>query len=232
MKRFFLIDTISGRLLDSNGKTPQIDGENDKIKFFDKFSQINYIKSIELRFHMNEDEGADGFTRIHIPLLVIEYGTLNLTQTKSLASGAFDENQSYNIEFTFKIKFVKRPNLNFFFQIILTILLGGSVFYALLQTFFFKVRQQKVEYDFEVLLAFIINLLANISNAIFAVVLILISYIFFLYKTQQNHIKIMLPLEKEESNIQMLLGIALIFKVSFLISFKCFQTNISRSFTI
>lgn len=206
MKRFFLVDTITGRVA-SPGKNV---ADGDKAKFYDQFSQINYVKSIELRFLMkDDDEDSDEINRINIPLLVMEYATVNLTQLSSRS----DDSQ-FNVDFSFKIKFVKRPNLKFFFQINLPISLSLSFLYALLQTFFFKVRQQKLEYDLSVLLNFVINLLANISNAFFVFILMFVGYIFMLYKSQDEHIRVLLPLEKEEKTIGVFFAFALIFKVS------------------
>lgn len=175
------------------------------------------MKSIELQFTIKKDEdSADIENRINLPLLVIEYATLNLSQAASkLASSNSD--QLLNVDFSFKIKFVKQPDLDFLFQILLPILSCVSFFYALLQTFFFKIRQQKVEYDLAILLNFVINLLANISNAFFMFTLIFMAYIFFTYKNQEEHIEIMLPLKREEDIIRSLLIAALIFKVK---SFK------------
>lgn len=196
------------------------DGKSDEdgMRLVNEFSQINYARSIELRFHMNEDdERAEEVNRITIPLMIVEYGTLNLTKIAASASsstgGDGDESSAYNIDFTFKIKFIKRPNLSFFFQIVLPLLMFLAFFYALMQTFFYKMRQQKAEYDFAILLNFAVNLLGNFANAFFAFVLALVCYVFFVYKTQTSEIKIMLPLEKEQRVIGILLVLALIFKV-------------------
>ena len=114
MKRFFIIDATSGRQFTSDGKNT--DGD-EAAKFYDRFTQINYVKSIELRIHILDDEKPDEANKINIPLMVIEYGSLNLTNfTSNIKSSSAD---AYNVDFTFKIKFVKRPNLNFFFQIAL-----------------------------------------------------------------------------------------------------------------
>jgi hypothetical protein len=205
VKRFYLIDSVSGRQATSNGKST-----DDEPKFYEQFSQINYVKSVELRFQMNDDDDdtSDEFNRINIPLLVIEYGALNLSQVKS------DASENFNVDFTFKIKFVKKPNLNFFFQIILPIAILLGFLNALLQTFFNKVRQQKIDYDFVILLDFIINLLANLANAFFVFILFFVCYVFFVYKAQDERIKIMLPLEREEGMIRILFGFAVGFKVS------------------
>lgn len=183
---------------------------DEAAKFYDRYTQISYVKSIELRFHILDDENADEANKINIPLMVMEYGTLNLTNFTSIKSPSVD---AFNVDFTFKIKFTKRPNLNFFFQIILPILILLAFFYALMQTFFYKVRQQKIEYDFAILLNFFVNFFANISNVLFAFILALSCYVFFIYKTQSSVIKITLPLEREEEAIGIMLAIALVFKV-------------------
>jgi Meckelin (Transmembrane protein 67) len=212
VKRAFLIDTVSGRIMSSGGKK----GDDEELKFYEQYSQITYVKSIEMRFHLNDDddvdESSDEYNKIGIPLLVMEYGTLNLTHiAKSL--NADDESRLYNIDFSFKIKFTKRPNLNFFFQIILPIFILVAFFYSIMCTFFYKMSQQKVEYDLAILLNFAVNLMANVSNAFFIFILIFLLYVYFVYKTQSTVVKIMLPLEREEGLIEILLIFAIIFKV-------------------
>lgn len=187
------------------------------MRLLDEFTQINYARSVELRFHMNDDdESVEEVNRITIPLMIVEYGTLNLTKIAAelKSSGDDDEGRAFNINFTFKIKFIKRPNLSFFFNIALPLLMFLAFFYALMQTFFYKMRQQKAEYDFAILLNFIVNLLGNFANAFFAFILAFVCFVFFVYKTQSSEVKIMLPLEKEERIVGILLALALIFKVS------------------
>lgn len=217
MKRFYLIDTISGRQQILDGKnTVTNDDDDDKAKFYEQYTQISYVKSIELRINIDEnrDENSNAINRINIPLLILDYEILNLTNVgNNIKSSPQDETNQYNVNFSFKIRFIKRPNLIFFFQIILPSFIAISFFYALLQMFFYKVRQQKLEYDLIILLNFIINLLANISNALFGVILLYVSYVFVIYKTQSKELKILLPLESDEENIGILLGFALGFKV-------------------
>lgn len=220
VKRFFLIDTVSGKIFNS-GKNTNIDDEGNEMataKFYEQYSQINYVKTIEMRFHLSDDDENSGeFNKINIPLIIIEYGSMNLTQISNVvkSSSNGDESDLYNVDFSFKIKFTKRPNLNFFFQIILPIFILIAFFYALMCTFFYKISQQKLEYDLSILLNFIINLMANVSNAFFIFILIFIAYVYFVYKTQSSDVKIMLPLEREEAVIEILLAFAIVFKVSF-----------------
>lgn len=91
--------------------------------------------------------------------------------------------------------------------------------------YFFKVRQQKFEYDFVTLLNFIVNLLANTSNALIAVILLYICYVFVVYKTQSSEMKIILPLESDEETIGILLALALAFKVVKLLAIFHDMTN-------
>ncbi|KAG5680865.1 hypothetical protein PVAND_010346 [Polypedilum vanderplanki] len=216
VKRFFLIDTTSGMI---SGKNNNDDEYDDELKFYEQYTQINYVKSIELRFHLSDDddddENSEEFNKINIPLLIIEYGSMNLTQIAQIlkSSNNVDEYQLYNVDFHLKIKFTKRPNLNFFFQIILPIFILIAFFYALMSTFFYKISQQKLEYDLSILLNFIINLMANISNAFFVFILIFIAYVYFVYKSQSTIVKIMLPIEREEGMIEILFAFAIIFKV-------------------
>lgn len=220
VKRFYLIDNVSGRNGGKNRNSNNDDEEtdDDEMKFYEQYSQINYVKSIEMRFHLSDDdddENFEEFNKINIPLLLIEYGTLNLTQIanamKSSISG--DDSQFYNVEFSLKIKFTNLPKLNFFFQIMLPIFILIAFFYALMCTFFYKMSQQKLEYDLSILLNFIVNLMAFISNAFFIFILIFIAYVYFVYKTQSTVVKIMLPLEREQNMIEILLVFAIIFKV-------------------
>lgn len=227
VKRFFLIDAVTGRNSNGNVMNGSINDNygDDETKFYEQFTQITYVKSVEIRFQLSpesdadDDENSDEINKIGIPLVVLDYGTLNLTQIASIvksSSSHVDDDRLYNVDFSFKIKFTKRPNLNFFFQIILPILVLVAFFYSLMCTFFYKIKQQKIEYDLSILLNFIVNLFANISNAFFVFILIFIGYVYFVYKTQSSVIKIILPLEREEGMIQILLVFAIIFKVGFL----------------
>src|SRR5690349_16587460 len=117
VKRFFLIDTVSGRQFSTNGKTKDLD-DDFKLKFYEKFNQIKYVQSVELRFYINsDDDSSDANNKIKIPLLLLNYGLLNLTSIKPM-----DESDIYNVDFSFKVTFIKRPSLNNFFQIALPIL--------------------------------------------------------------------------------------------------------------
>lgn len=214
MKRFFLVDTVSGRQFSTNGKTKD-DDDDSQMKFHEKFNQIRYVRSVELRFYYDDDESHAG-NKINIPVLILDYGVLNLTSTTSA------ESEAYNIDFSFKVTFIKRSNLANLFQIILPILSTIAVLYAFLQNFFFKIRQQKRDFDCATLINLILNLLGNLSNALFLFVLIFVNYVFVLYKSQSSLIKISLPLKSEENVVEILLLIAFLFKVKPIqkISFK------------
>jgi hypothetical protein len=212
VKRFYLVDTVSGRL---NSQEP----EDSDLKFYEKFSQISYVKSMELKFHLpDNDDDLEESNKIVIPLLILEYATLNLTDVaeKLKQNGStLNPEDFYNVEFSFKIKFDKKCHFSFHLEILLPILVLLAFFNSLLQTFFYKIRQQKLEYDVGLLFSFFINLISNIATAFFLFVVIFVIYIFAVYKTQMKHVSVLLPLDKEESLIEILLYFALIFKVSF-----------------
>ncbi|CRK99488.1 CLUMA_CG012807, isoform A [Clunio marinus] len=229
IKRFFLIDTISGRQLKPDGKnsSTKVNNAPSESSFNKEFSQIIFAKNIELQFHIKENAEVETDRRnvIKMPTLIIEYGVLNITERSNRYknSSSIDnvDDYLYNVETSFKITFIKRPNLNVFFQIILPILLSMSLICALFQTYFWKIRQQKIEYDLRTLMNFLINLLATISNSLFIFVALITSYILFLYKTQHKRIFLMLPLKKEEEIVGLLLSIALIFKIIKLMKIFC-----------
>lgn len=212
VKRFFIIDTVSGSLTSSMKDTL-----DDDTNFSEKYTQINYVKSVELNFQLKSDDDTDDNTdemnKINIPLLVLSYGKLNITERVKEFRNAIDESDMYNVEFTFKVKFGKKPKFNFLFQILLPVVIMLALLYSLMQTFFYKVRQQKIDYDLPILFNFIINLLSNMSNAFFIFILIFVNYVFFVYKTQTVKVRIILPLTHEQNVIELLLYFAIIFKV-------------------
>ncbi|CAO1407289.1 unnamed protein product [Diamesa serratosioi] len=212
VKRFFIIDTVSGSLASSLKDTL-----NDDVNFSEKYSQINYVKSVELNFQLKSDDdtddNSDEMNKINIPLLVLSYGQLNITQRVKEFKNAIDESDMYNVEFTFRVKFGKKPKFNFLFQILLPVIIMLAFLYSLMQTFFYKVRQQKIDYDLSILFNFFINLLSNISNAFFAFILVFVNYVFFVYKTQTIKVRIILPLTHEQNVIELLLYFAIVFKM-------------------
>lgn len=131
VKRFFLIDTVSGQTqFSSNGNPKDLD-DGLKLNFHDKFNQIKYVRSVELRFYLNDDN-SDASNKIKIPLLILDYGTLNLTSIKQLNST--EESEIFNIDFCFKVTFIKPPNLINFFQFILPIFTTIAFLLAFLQS--------------------------------------------------------------------------------------------------
>lgn len=231
VKRFFLVDTVSGRMtklsesLSANSKRKEKLYEKFRwlrhlLPFFNGnsnftfFSLINYIKSIELRFQLRDEPDKN---RINIPLLIVEYGTLNLTRiadnAKTLGNETIDEGKLYNYEFSFKISFVKKLDLKSFFQVMLPIFSVIAFCNALMQTFFYKIRQQKIEYDLTVLSKLFMNVLESMSNAFFLFIVIVVTYVFFVYKTQSEEIRFTKIMSEDEDIIWALLFVALICKV-------------------
>lgn len=155
---------------------------------------------------MRDDDQSDATNKINVPVLILEYGSVN-------ASHVQQADADFTFNFSFKIEFLKKPDLNTFFSIILPLFVFIAVCNAILQTVFFKYRHQKTEYDLSVLSNLLLNILGNLSNAFLLFVLIVTIYIFFAFKTQAKKMDFALLLAYEEKVIGNLLLTALIFKV-------------------
>lgn len=82
---------------------------------------------------------------------------------------------------------------------------------SILKTVSYKTRQNKTYYDMEIFLNFIVNLFSYISNALFTASVIILLYVFIVYKTQKI-VHILLPIEEKEL-VHVFICIALILKV-------------------
>jgi len=222
VKRFYLIDTISGRR--KAKESGAVGGDNEQL------TTISYAKSIELRIQINDDyENSNEVNKISTPLMVIEYETIDLTNLSDSKSKL----KALNVDFTFTIKFSKRPDVAFFFQIILPIFILLACANSLMQTIFYRIREQKSEFDCSILVNFSITLLSNLSNVLALFAFSLSCYVFLIYKTQTNVIELILPLKREQNIIGILLAIALTFKVNYLTFFttlrvQCFMSRRSE----
>lgn len=148
----------------------------------------------------------------------MEYGSINSSYVQL-------EEADFTFDFSFKIEFLKKPDLNTFFSIVLPLFVFIAVCNAILQTVFFKYRHQKSEYDLSVLSNLLLNILGNISNAFLLFVLIVTIYIFFAFKTQAKKMNFALLLGYEEKVIGNLLLTALIFKVRRLLNWQFSTPN-------
>lgn len=68
---------------------------------------------------------------------------------------------------------------------------------SILKTISYKTRQNKIYYDMEIFSNFTVNLFSYISNALFGASVIILIYVFIVYKTQKV-VKILLPIEENE----------------------------------
>lgn len=83
---------------------------------------------------------------------------------------------------------------------------------SVLQCIRYKMRQNKLYYDTDMLLNFFISLCSNISTALYGIVAIFSTYIFFVYKSQTN-IHILLPIPEQEL-FEAFIYVAVVLKVS------------------
>lgn len=210
VKRFFLVDKESGKLQN----TPRESILDDPAFFYEQYSEITYVRSMELRFQVTKE---DGNNQITIPLLILNYATLNLTDLQTVAKRmnrtTSDSDRSYNVPFNFKITFENKCNFNFLLEIVLPIFISLAFLMSLLQTYFYKVRQQKMEFDFPILFTFALNLISTTSTAFFGFVIVFTIYVFFVYKSQSQVVEILMPLQQHEQNlIETFIYVALSFK--------------------
>lgn len=100
VKRFFLIDTITGRnkTYRPNAYVPE--------NYFDKYSQIRYARRIELQFKLHENHYYFG-NKITVPLLIIEYGYIEM----------HSYSPDFDIDFEFRVTFTKDFELSIFFHV-------------------------------------------------------------------------------------------------------------------
>lgn len=99
VKRFSLIDILSGANLHYKEELYQ------SPKFEQQFNYVRYAKSVELRFKVHDHEKRPN--RVSVPLLVIDYGVLNSTETKEVE----------NVNFEFKIVFSKHYSFDYLLEV-------------------------------------------------------------------------------------------------------------------
>ena len=215
--RFYLFDTITGYNI--NYKEEFLNTNRyEKI-----FTTLTYASNIEINIQIDNDNSING-NKILIPIVKIEYTFINLTKN-------IDNTQLMNLDFKFSIiqtknysfEFLLEVNLMFFnyyniiiiiyisLQILLPIFIIFAFMLSLFQAFCYKIRENKLYFDIDIFIKFLIYLFSNISNALFLIVCIICVYTFIIYKTQ-NIVKILLPTNNEEM-IEIFIVIALILKV-------------------
>lgn len=100
VKRFFLIDAITGR--NKTYRPNAYVAEN----YFDKYSQIRYARRIELQFKLHANHYYFG-NKITVPLLIIEYGFIDM----------HSYSPDLDIDFEFRVTFTKDFELSIFFHV-------------------------------------------------------------------------------------------------------------------
>jgi meckelin len=102
VKQFYKIDTLSGINYSYQAKKYQQDNVLEKYKW------IRILKSVELHFHLLDH--VKNPNKITIPLLVLDYEEVNITQYKNLKTRP-------TLDFSFKVVFTKAHSFNFLFEV-------------------------------------------------------------------------------------------------------------------
>lgn len=102
MKRFFLIDTFTGR---NKTYRPHLYAPDN---YLDKYSHIRYVRRMELQFQLHENHYYFG-NKISVPLLIIEYGYI---ETRD-----FRYAPHLDVDFEFRVTFTKPFELNIFLHV-------------------------------------------------------------------------------------------------------------------
>lgn len=194
VKRFFMIDTITG--LNSNIKEDPVRQYSANMWRM-QYNFIRCIKSIAIDLNIN-----NAGDRISLPKFTIQYADIYFNDSK------FND----YVDFQFSITFHKHYSFNGTFEIILPIFILLSFINAIVCSMSYKLRQNKMEYDFEIFVYFTIQLCSNVATSLFIIAIILSLIIFFIYKTQ-SVVTIMIPVH-EHRMIEIFVAIA--FSLKFL----------------
>lgn len=116
----------------------------------------------------------------------------------------------------------------YFFQIILPLFILSAFTISILKTISYKTRQNKIYYDMEIFLNFLANLFSYISNALFVASVIILIYVFIVYKTQKI-VHILLPIEEREL-VHVFICIAFVLKALKIVYTLWIQINIDIFF--
>lgn len=102
VKRFFMIDTFTGR---NRTYRPHLYSADN---YFEKYLNFRYVKKIELQFQLNENSYYYG-NKISVPLLIVEYGYVDMND--------FRWANNLDVDFEFRITFTKSFNSGIFIHV-------------------------------------------------------------------------------------------------------------------
>ncbi|XP_058824301.1 meckelin isoform X2 [Topomyia yanbarensis] len=198
IRRFLMVDAVSGR---NEHFKPRLYDEN---ALHEKYFFVRYVSSVELEIRLHSD-GARNPNRIAVPLLKLKYDMVNTSQWESRL---FFED---TVDFDFRVTFIKKYNFDSLLEILLPIFILLAFAMTLFQTFCHKLRQNKMYYDMEIFLNFIVYLCSNVATALLAVTVAIALHVFITYKTQSN-VKMLLPVEVQGA-LEVFIYLAFSFKL-------------------
>lgn len=103
MKRFFIIDTVTGLNQSYRQELYQ------NVNFYEKFNKLRYVRRVKLRFKIKD--GDKNLNRIVIPLLILDYEQINITDYKV-------KNRKLVANFQFQINFIKNYSFDYLLEVI------------------------------------------------------------------------------------------------------------------
>lgn len=165
-----------------------------------EYNFIRCLQSIQLEININENGN-----KISTPKLILEYIDIYMNNTQA--------SKDIFIDFEFIIKFTKHHTFTGALEIILPIFILLSFIYATIRAMSYKIRQNKLDYDFEIFGYFLIQICSILSTSLFLIATILSLAIFWIYKSQ-SVVTILLPVY--EKNL-----IDIFITISFVL--KCFK---------
>uniref|UniRef100_A0A8W7K9J5 Meckelin n=1 Tax=Anopheles albimanus TaxID=7167 RepID=A0A8W7K9J5_ANOAL len=199
VKRFLLVDSVSGaNELFKTGKSPY-----GPVDMRGQYYFIRYVKKVHVELKLHPDHTKHP-NRVSIPLIRLEYGLLNVSVTQFPFFGQ-------TVDFEFNVSFTKTYSYTSLLEILLPIftLLAFSI--TILQSYCYKLRQNKLYYDMEIFWNFVIYLGSYLGTAFLVVVCIIVLHVFFTYKTQTT-IHLLLPLEIQNV-VEVFVYVAFAFKL-------------------
>lgn len=102
VKRFFMIDTLSGR---NKTYRPHLYATDN---YFEKYLNFRYVKRMELQFQLHENHYYFG-NKMSVPLLIIEYGYVEISE--------FRWTSDLNVNFEFRVTFLKNFTIGIFMHV-------------------------------------------------------------------------------------------------------------------
>lgn len=177
---------------------PELTDTYSSYNLLSKYNFIRCLRSVQIEFNINDDGN-----KVSTPKLILEYNDIFLNNTQT--------SRNILLDFVFTVKFKKHHSFNGTLEVVLPILMLISFINAMIRAMSYKIRQNKMDYDFEIFGYFFVQLCSNIATSLFVVAIILSAMIFWVYKSQ-TVVTLLMPVN-EKSLIEIFITIAFVLKL-------------------